>query len=200
MPQFDLRGVKVAKYVNNNHTISYTNKASAGDAMTINLEMRNAEGRLYAESSLAEYMRKATGGTISLGVKYLPDAVRELLFGAKAKTRSISYTAGSPATTTTASVSGVQFSAESEGNYVGLACYAPDMRDGVKKYYCLFVCKTLFGPPGLSLQTAGENIVFNTPVTSGEFLASDGTDKLMYEDAIADTEEAAKAWVDAVLT
>ena len=197
MPQFDLRGVKVAKYVNNAGTVTYTNKASAGDAMAINLEMRNAEGRLYAESSLAEYMRKATGGTVSLGVKYLPDAVRTLLFGAIAKTRNITYTEGTQ--TATASVSGVQFSANSDSNYVGLACYAPDMRDGVKKYYCLFIYKTLFGPPSLSLQTAGENIVFNTPVTSGEFLASDAADKGLYEDAICDTEAAAKAWVDAVL-
>ena len=197
MPQFDLRGIKVAKYNNNNGTVTYSDVASAGDAMAINLEMRNAEGRLYAESTLAEYMRKATGGTVSLGVKYLPDAVRQLLFGAVAKSRNITYMDGTA--TATVSVSGVQFSANSEGNYVGLAGYAPDMRDGVKKYYCLFICKTLFGPPSISLQTAGENIVFNTPVTSGEFLATDASSKVLFEDALCDSEEAAKAWVTAVL-
>ena len=197
MPQFDLRNIKAAKYVNNQGTISYTNLAKVGDAMTANLELRNAEGRLYAESALAEYMRKATGGTISLGVKYLSDAVQQMLFGAAPKSRQITYMVGT--TTTTTSVSGVGFGAFTEGNDVGVAFYSPDMRDGVLKYFCCFIPKALFGPPSLSLQTAGENIVFQTPVTNGEFLASDASDKELFETAICDSEEAAKAWVDAVL-
>ena len=197
MPQFDLRNIKAAKYVNNNGTITYTNKAKVGDAMTANLEFRNAEGRLYAESTLAEYMRKATGGTISLGVKYLADAVQQLLFGMSAKSRSVTYTVGT--TTTTTSVSGVAIGANTEGNYVGVAFYSPDMRDGVQKFFCCFVPKAMFGPPSMSLQTAGENIVFQTPVTTGEFLASDAADKELLETAICDTEAAAIAWVDAVL-
>ena len=63
MPQFDLRGIKCAKYVNTGGAISYTDKQAVGDAMTANLEMRFAEGRLYAESALAEYLRKAVGLT-----------------------------------------------------------------------------------------------------------------------------------------
>lgn len=196
MPQFDLRGIKVAKYVNTAGSITYTNKQSAGDAMQCNLELRFAEGRLYAESTLAEYLRKAVGGTISIGVKYLPDAVKQLLYGATAKSRNVSYTVGT--TTTTASVSGTVIGAKSEGAYVGVACYAPDMVDGTEKYTCLFIPKALFGPPSMSLQTAGQNIVFNTPVTSGEFLASDATSRDLIETAIAESEEAAKAWVDAV--
>lgn len=192
MPQFDLRNIKAAKYVNNNGTISYTNRMQVGDAMTANLEVRRAEGRLYAESTLAEFMSKATGGTISLGVKYLPDAVQQLLFGMTAKSRTV----GSPATT----VSGITIGANTEGNYVGIAFYSPDMRDGVLKYFCCFAPKALFGPPSISLQTAGENIVFQTPVTSGEFLASDAADKKLLETAVCDTEAAAIAWVDAVLS
>ena len=198
MPQFDLRNIKAGKYVNNNGSISYTNTTKVGDAMTANLELRNAEGRLYAESALAEYMRKATGGTISLGVKYLSDAVQQMLYGASAKSRQVTYMVGT--TTTTASVAGVSFGAFTEGNYVGVAFYSPDMRDGVQKFFCCFIPKAMFGPPSLSLQTAGENIVFQTPVTNGEFLASDAADKELFETAICDSEEAAKAWVDAVLS
>ena len=198
MPQFDLRNIKAGKYVNNNGSISYTNATKVGDAMTANLELRNAEGRLYAESALAEYMRKATGGTISLGVKYLSDAVQQMLYGASAKSRQVTYMVGT--TTTTASVAGVSFGAFTEGNYVGVAFYSPDMRDGVQKFFCCFIPKAMFGPPSLSLQTSGENIVFQTPVTNGEFLASDAADKELFETAICDSEEAAKAWVDAVLS
>ena len=197
MPQFDLRYINAAKYVNNSGTISYTDKAQVGAAMTANIELRNAEGRLYAESALSEFMRKATGGTISLGVKYMTDAVQQLLFGMTAKSRSVSYTVGT--TTTTTSVSGVAISANTEGQYVGVAFYSPDIRDSVVKYFCCFIPKALFGPPSLSLQTAGENIVFQTPVTTGEFLASDGADKEIIETAVCDSEDAAKAWVNAVL-
>ena len=37
MPSFDLRGIKVAKYVNTAGTISYTNAQSIGDAMNPSL-------------------------------------------------------------------------------------------------------------------------------------------------------------------
>ena len=83
--------------------------------------------------------------------------------------------------------------------YVGLACYAPDMVDGVRKYTCIKVAKCLFGQPSMTLQTAGESIVFNTPTTSGEFLADDSTGQDMLEVAICDDENEAIAWVTAVL-
>ena len=194
MAQYDLRDIKVAKYVNNNGTVTYTGATKAGDAMAVNLEMRNAEGRLYAESTLAEYMRKAVGGTISMGVKFLSDAVQTLLFGASAKSRSITYQVGT--TEVTESVTGVAYGA----NYVGVACYSPCMRDGVQKYLCLFIPKTMFGPPAMTLQTCGADITFQTPTTSGEFLASDAADKELFETVTVDSEAAAKAWVDAVFT
>ena len=194
MPQFDLRGIKCAKYVNTNGTITYTNAQAVGDAMTATLEMRFAEGRLYAESTLAEYMRKATGGTISLGVKYIKNAAQQLMFGSTAKQRSI--TVESAAQT----VSSLVLGAKSTPAYVGVSFYAPDMVDGVEKYTCVKVAKCLFGPPSMSLQTAGDSIQFNTPTTSGEFLADDSTNQDMLEVAICDTEAAAIAWVAAALT
>ena len=193
MPQFDLRGIHCAKYVNTEGAITYTDAQEVGDAMTATLEMTFAEGRLYAESTLAEFMRKATGGTISLGVKYIKSAAQQLLFGSTAKSRSITV-AGS-----TVSVSGLVLGAKSTPAYVGVSFYAPDMIDGVEKYTCVFASKCLFGPPSMTLQTAGENIQFNTPVTSGEFLASDAASQDMLEVAVCDTEAAAIAWCAAVL-
>lgn len=198
MPQFGLRGIYAAKYNNNSGTVTYTNKTAVGDAITANLELRFAEGRLYAEDMLAEYMRKATGGTISLGVKYIKDAAQTLLFGVTTKARSISYKPTGGATTTVTATSTVT-GGNTEGDYVGIAFYSPDMVDGVKKYSCVFVKKALFGPPAMSLQTMGENITFQTPTTSGEFLADDTSSKDLFEVVILDSEDAAKAWVQAVL-
>ena len=198
MPQFDLRGIQAAKYVNTAGTITYTNRQKVGDAMSANLEMRYAEGRLYAESTLAEYMRKATGGTISLGVKYIPNAAQQLMFGSRSKSRTVTYQ--NNGATATSTVSGLVLGAKTDSAYVGVGFYAPDMVDGVEKYTCVKVAKCLFGPPSMALQTAGENIQFNTPTTSGEFLADDSADQDMIEVAICDTEEQAIAWVAAALT
>ena len=63
MAKFDLRYIQCAKYVNTNGTITFTDKTAVGDAMQANISLRFAEGRLYAESHLAEFIRKCTGGT-----------------------------------------------------------------------------------------------------------------------------------------
>ena len=200
MPQFDLRHIYCAKYVNTAGSISYTSPQQVGDAMTANIEVRYAEGRLYAESTLAEYMRKAVGGTISLGIKYIKDSAQQLMFGSRTKSRNISYTPTGSTTSTTVSATSLVLGGQDEGTYVGVGFYAPDMVDGVKKYTCVLVKKALFGPPSMSLQTAGENIQFNTPVTSGEFLADDSNSQDLFEVAVVDDENAAIAWVTAALT
>ena len=200
MPQFDLRHIYCAKYVNTAGSISYTSPQQVGDAMTANIEVRYAEGRLYAESTLAEYMRKAVGGTISLGIKYIKDSAQQLMFGSRTKSRNITYTPTGSTSSTTASATSLVLGGQDEGTYVGVGFYAPDMVDGVKKYTCVLVKKALFGPPSMSLQTAGENIQFNTPVTSGEFLADDSNSQDLFEVAVVDDENAAIAWVTAALT
>lgn len=194
MPQYGLRGIKVAKYVNTEGVISYTDRQAVGDAMTANFELRRAEARLYAEDGLAEYMVSAVGGTISLGVKYIKDAAQKLMFGLTEKSRNI--TVGG----TTSEVTGLAVSAKNEGVYVGIGFYCPAIMDGAKRFWCCRIAKALFGPPSMSLQTKGENIVFNTPTTTGEMLMDDSANGLIYESAYVDSEAAAVAWVDAALT
>ena len=189
MPEFDLRGIRIGKYINTAEVITYGATKSIGDAMAVNLDLRFAEGRLYAESTLAEYLRKATGGTISIGTKYIPDEAAQLMYGATAKTRTV----GSK------TVSSLVYGSADVAGYVGVSFYAPDMIDGVEKYTCVHVKKALFGPPAMALQTMGENITFATPTTSGEFLAANKTDKELMEVAVCDDEETAIAWTYAVM-
>ena len=130
MPQFGLKNIYAAKYVNTAGTITYTGVQHVGDAMTANLELRFAEGRLYAEDTLAEYMRKAVGGTISIGVKYIKLAAQQLLFGVKTKNRSVTYVPEGTTVTATATAQSVVLGGHDEGVYVGIAFYSPDMVDG----------------------------------------------------------------------
>ena len=89
----------------------------------------------------------------------------------------------------------LKFSAKDVPNYVGVGFYAPDKIDGVTKYTCVWVPKVLFGPPSLAYKTKGENIQFNTPTTTGEFLADDSTEELLLETETVDSAEAAKTWI-----
>ena len=191
MPQFDLRYIQAAKYTNTAGTVSYAEKTKVGDAMSANLELKFAEGRLYAEGRLSEYMRLATGGTISLGVKEIPDAAKKLLYGAQESTRSVPQASNAK---------GVVYSAKDAASYVGVSLYCPDVVDGATKYTCVFVAKALFGPPSMSYKTKGQNLEFATPTTTGEFLASDAVAETIMETVTVDTIDAAKAWCDAVLT
>jgi len=194
MPQFGLRGIKVAKYVNTEGVISYTDRQVVGKAMQANFELRRAEARLYAEDGLAEYMTSATGGTVSLGVAYIKDAAQKLMFGLTEKSRNITVEGA------TSEVTGLAVSAKNEGVYVGIGFYCPAMMDGEKKFWVCRISKALFGPPSMSLQTKGETIVFNTPTTTGEMLMDDSDEGLIYESAYVDSEDEAEAWVDAALT
>lgn len=189
MPAFDLRNIQVAPYTNTNGTITYGTKVSAGGAMNVNLELRFAEGRLYAEGRLAEYIREAIGGSISIGVKYLPVDAQKLLFGATEKSRTVS----------SKTMKSTAYGANDTASYVGCSFYAPDMIDGVKKYTCVFIAKAMFGPPGMTYQTKGENIAFQTPTTTGEFLPDDSASAMIVDSYTADTMADAVAWCNAVL-
>lgn len=190
MPSFDLRGIKIGKYKNNAGVVSYEKPISIGDAMNCNLQLKFAEGRLYAEGTLAEFMKLATGGTISIGTKYIPVPAQKLMYGAKEKNRTIG---GKQA-------QGIVYTGNDIPDYVGVSFYAPDRIDGETKYTCVFAYKSLFGPPGMQYQTKGENITFQTPTTTGEFLASDGEEKELLEVAVCDTQEEAEQWTLAVMS
>lgn len=199
MPEFDLRGIRAGKYVNTNGVITYTDVQKIGDAMAVNLDFRHAEGRLYAESSLAEYLKKAVGGTISIGVKYIPQSAQKMMFGSRENVRQISYTPSGSQTAVQKTVTGLALGAKSKGAYIGVGFYAPDVVDGVDMVTVALITKSLFGPPSMSFRTAGENIQFYTPTTTGEFMADNSIHQDMVEFATVDTEKEALAWLDVAL-
>ena len=189
MPSFDLRRIRIAKYEKSASGITYSDHCSIGDAMSCNMELKFAEGRLYAEGRLAEYMKLATGGTLSIAEKYIPDDAQKLMYGMTEKQRTVS----------TKQMTSLQHTAKGIANYVGVSFYAPDKIDSVTKYTCMYIAKALFGPPAMAFQTKGESIVFNTPTTTGEFLPDDSEDEVLTDAYVADTVEDAIAWCNAVL-
>lgn len=189
MPTFDLKGIRVAKYSKTDGVVKYSDHTSVGEAMNCNLELKFAEGRLYSEGRLSEYLKLATGGSVSIGTKYIPSPAQILMYGATGTSRTVS----------TKPVKGHKFTEKSTGQYVGCAFYAPDMIDEELKFTCAFVPKTLFGPPSLVFQTKGESITFQTPTTTGEFLPANNAEGDLLEVAVCDTEDEAIAWTKLVL-
>lgn len=187
MPTFDLRGIKIGKYINTEGTITYETPISMGDAMSVELNLTAAEGRLYAESRLAEYKKLITGGTASVGVKYITDAAQKLLFGMSENTRNVG---------TNTPQKSLKATAKDIAKYVGMGFYAPDAIDGTDKYTAVFVYKVLFGAPGYVYATKGDSITFQTPTTTGEFLADDSEDKSVMEIATLASESDAVAWIN----
>ena len=187
MPTFDLRGIKIGKYINTEGTITYETPISMGDAMSVELNLTAAEGRLYAESRLAEYKKLITGGTASVGVKYITDAAQKLLFGMSENTRNVG---------TNTSQKSLKATAKDIAKYVGMGFYAPDAIDGTDKYTAVFVYKVLFGAPGYVYATKGDSITFQTPTTTGELLADDSEDKSIMETATLASESDAVAWIN----
>ena len=192
MPTFDLRYIQAAEYLYNPVTkaVTHGEKVKVGDAMSANLEVRRAEGRLYAEGGLAEFMAHITGGVISYGVKYVTDEAKKLLYGFVEHTRSIN----------SKEVKSMRLTGKAQAKYVSTSFYAPDVIDGTNKYTCVYIARSLFAPPSYSFQTKGQNLTFNTPTTSGEFLKEQSEDEVFLEIAVCDTLEDAIAWCDAVLS
>lgn len=192
MPTFDLRYIQAAEYLYNPVTkvVTHGEKVKVGDAMKASLEVKRAEGRLYAEGGLAEFMANITGGVISYGVKYVSDEAQKLLYGFSEYTRTVGGK----------QVKSLRLTGKGEAKYVSTSFYAPDVIDGANKYTCVYVARALFGPPSYSFATKGQNLTFNTPTTSGEFLKEQSEDEVFIEIAVCDTMDEAKAWCDAVLT
>lgn len=184
MPAIDLRNIMIGELKGD----TYGEPMTIGDAMSCNLQLKFAEGRLFAESSMAEFIKKCIGGTISIGAKYIPFSAQKLMYGHKDTKRTVNGK----------EVEGLAVSGNDVGSYVGVAFYAPDMIDNEEKYTCVFIHKAMFGAPSRNYQTMGENIVFQTPTTTGEFLAKTKDGKELMEAAVCDTAEDAVAWCQAV--
>lgn len=187
MPNFDFQGVYIAEYKKTDSGYDYGKVIEMGDPMTCNLQMKYAEGRLYAKGGLREYKKIPVGGSLSVAVKYIHSEAQSVMFRKTEKTRTIN---GKEVVSSALGTKNIP-------QYVGIGAYGADVVDGKDCFSAIFAHKTIFGAPGYAYSTKGETITFQTPTTTGEFLPSDIEDELMVEDIIVDTSEEAINWINA---
>lgn len=199
---FDLKDILYGEYNYDKTTdkITYANPGVMGRGITATFELRFAEGRLYSSGALSRYRKKLTGGSISLGVEALTLAVQQSLFKAESDETQLPAVGEAAAK----KINGIGYSENTRGRYVGIATYVPaDSKDDTDACICIFVRKTMMGPPSMSYQTANDSITWTTPTTTGEFLSPDkkpGEEaKLMLSIAEVDNEAEALAWCKAKL-
>lgn len=188
MPQFNFTTAICAPYIFEDNAVSYGDTMDMGGTMTADLDLKFAEGRLYSRGGLSRYRKKVTSGSISIGVDKIPDATQKSLFDLKERIRTVG----------SAQAKSMSASADMNARYHGVGLIAPDAGDDKDEYTAVFVHKSMFGPPSMSFKTLdGNTIVFATPTTVGEFMKSDAEGLDLVEWLNFDTEEEAKAWLNA---
>lgn len=156
---------------------SYKKPKKMAEAMSADLSVNVAEGKLFADDALSEDVKKFTSGTIKLGVKDLIAEVVAELLGQKVDGNNVVWAGG-----------------DDEPPYVAIG-FRAKKTGGRFKYIWLLKCK--FKVPGEKYQTEGESITFNTPEIEGTILLN--KDNRWKADIVAkETDAVAQTWFDAV--
>jgi hypothetical protein len=193
MPAFDLRYINVCyAELQDNGTIRHRNKQLLGDAMTVNMELRFAEAKAWAESNIAAALRWVISGTISIGVDWINPLAYVHINDMFVNRRTVDPDVGR------ISGNGVAM-AKYKSVIAGLAFYAPDMVNGVEKFLCVFAPWVRLSPPTQGFNTLGENVTFSTPTLTGEILPAPVAGHPLFETGFCDTEAQAVQWVNTVL-
>lgn len=197
MARIGLRGATLARYnVDASGAVTYGLPVSGGCARAADLQLQFAEAELWGCDGLREYLREATGGTITFEATFFTPEMKMLAFGNKERTREITYQ-NAEGVDITKTITSVADTSSDDAPYVGFAVYSPDMINHVKKWAAIFVPCVKFSSPNTTLQTRDNSITFQTPTTTGRFLPDDTDEHVIRDVAILDTEAEAQAWCQA---
>lgn len=155
---------------------SYTGPETVGHAVSTEVTPNFAEGELYGDDMVVESDREFVDADINIGVTTVPKAFNDTMFG------------------NTVGADGVTHNANDEPNFVGYGTIGVEKVDGVKKFVGMFMPKCKFFEPGVSMNTKGNSITYNTPSITGKGYAKDNGDWKYTE--VFDTEAGAIAWIE----
>lgn len=183
----------VALYTNTEGTVSYSSgmALARGVDVDISLETSDADA-FYADNVAAETVGGMfTGGTVTLNVDGLKDTARKLIMG---------LPTASKVTVNSQEVDVYDYGDDQEIPYVGLGFVVRYMEDGVTSYVPYVLTKVIFDVDGLSAETQGESIDFQTAELTASLMRDDSTNHRWRRIAAAQTTEAAaEAVIQAML-
>ena len=157
----------VAKYANNNGTISYSGGIPLARGVDVSLSVEGtSDNKFYADNVVAETDNQAfASGTLSLTVDGLKDAARKMITGVQT-TQAVTVTTGT-------TVSFDVYDDVAAVPYVGVGFVVRYMEAGVTSYVPVIIRKVKFNDPELSAATQEEEIDWQTQSLEGTILRDD---------------------------
>lgn len=157
----------VARYANNNGTVTYTGGIPLARGVDVSLSVESAgDNNFYADNVLAESDTQAfSSGTLSLTVDGLKDAARKLITGVTT-TQAVTVTTGT-------TVSFDVYDDQASVPYVGVGFVVRYMEAGVTTYVPVIIRKVKFSDPEIAAATQEESIDWQTQSLEGTILRDD---------------------------
>lgn len=184
---------KVAKYVNTNGTITYTDKMALARGVNVSISLETGDAvNFFADNVTAESAGGVfTGGTVTLVIDGLKDNARKFIMGLPTETS---------VTVDGESVKVQDYDDRQAIPYVGIGFVIRVMEEGVTSYIPYVLTKSIFDEDGLEAATQGENIEFQTTELTATILRDDSANHRWRRVAEAQTSEsAAEAVLDVLL-
>ena len=152
----------VAKYANNNGTITYSSGQQLARGVSVSLAPEVADNNdFYADNVLAESVTGTfTGGTVTLTVDGLLPAAESLIYGISAAT-------------TVSTVSVYAYDDDATPPYVGIGFIARYMADGVTSYKVIVLTKCKFSLPTEEAATQEDQIEWQTQALNATIMRDD---------------------------
>ena len=152
----------VAKYANNNGTITYSSGQQLARGVSVSLAPEVADNNdFYADNVLAESVTGTfTGGTVTLTVDGLLPAAESLIYGISAAT-------------TVSTVSVYAYDDDAAPPYVGIGFIARYMSDGATTYKVIVLTKCKFSLPTEEAATQEDQIEWQTQALNATIMRDD---------------------------
>lgn len=135
-------------------TATYDAGVILGKMMSVNLNPNFNEAALYGDDALAEYEKEFKDLDVTLNVTYLPVKAHKAMFGS-----TVTDTDGSET---------IKSNSNDQAAYGGLGFVIAEKKDGVTKFWMVWLPKVKFVPPSTNYQTKGDTITWNTPSITGK--------------------------------
>lgn len=189
--EIGLAYVVSAKATETDGVTSYTQGMELAEAVTADITINIEKKPFYSNNRVRRVKRKFKDGSIKLGLDDLSQSAQKFVCGGDEADAGIS---GDPTTKELSS------GGDDDTPYVGIGFYANKAVGETDLIRAIWLRRVQFEPPNEALKTEGESIEFAVPSIIGAIYETKAAaaGKRKYKDEVTvDTEEKAKAWLNA---
>ena len=177
----------VAKYVNTDGTVTYTDVTKLAKAVQFSAEISSGEGsnNLYADNGVAESDKSFVGGTMTITTDDLDQEGSALLLGLTPKSITVD----------SKEISELVYDDDAVAPYLGFGCIIKKKRNNAIKWRAVVFTKVMFAIPSDAATTQGETIEWQTSELEATIMRDDSAKHAWKREATFDTEADAEAYI-----